>query len=138
MVNIGESYSSALKRFYALERSLAKKPEIKAQYCENLKTCEACHHMTEVKNDYNREGYYLSRHAVIQKSSLTTRLRVVFDGSAKSATGLSLNDVLVVGPTIQDNLFSLLTRFRSHAYVLTADIDKMYRQFLVHPRDELN
>ena len=40
----------------------------------------------------------------------------------------------MVGPAIQDTLFSLLTRFRSHTYVLTADIEKMYRQILVHPQ----
>ena len=43
----------------------------------------------------------------------------------------------MVGPTIQNDLFSLLTRFRSHTYALTADIEKMYRQVLVHPDDAL-
>ncbi|XP_033222715.1 uncharacterized protein LOC117176570 [Belonocnema kinseyi] len=41
----------------------------------------------------------------------------------------------MVGPTIEADLFTLLTRFRSHAYALTADIKKMYRQVLVHPDD---
>ena len=62
--------------------------------------------MTEVKSASPREGYYLPHHAVIKRSSSTTQLRVVFDGSLKSATGLSLNDVLMVGPTIQNDLFS--------------------------------
>jgi hypothetical protein len=34
----------------------------------------------------------------------------------------------MAGPTIQDSLFSILTRFRTHRYALTADIEKMYRQ----------
>ena len=133
VADLGESYTSALKRFYALERSLAKKPIVRSLYIENLKTYEATGHMSELKNDLTHEGYYLPHHAVIKESSITTQLRVVFDGSAKSATGLSLNDVLMVGPAIQDTLFSLLTRFRSYTYVLTADIEKMYRQILVHP-----
>lgn len=37
----------------------------------------------------------------------------------------------MVGPTIQDDLFTLLLRFREHTYVLVADIEKMYRQFLL-------
>ncbi|XP_043256445.1 uncharacterized protein LOC122399668 [Colletes gigas] len=38
-------------------------------------------------------------------------------------------------PTIRDDLYSILLRFRCHSYVLTADIEKMYRQIVVHPQD---
>lgn len=72
--------------------------------------------------------YYFPHHGVLKNSSITTKLRVVFDGSAKSSTGISLNDVLRVGPTIQDDLFSILIRFRKHNYVIKGDITKMYRQ----------
>jgi len=48
-------------------------------------------------------------------------------------TGCSLNDSLMVGSTIQEDLFSILTGFRIFKYALTADINKMYRQFLVDP-----
>jgi len=41
--------------------------------------------------------------------------------------GLSLNDVLLVGPIIQDPLFTHLLRFCEYKYVLFADIEKMYR-----------
>ncbi|XP_029157246.1 uncharacterized protein LOC114929752 [Nylanderia fulva] len=39
----------------------------------------------------------------------------------------------MVGPTLQDDLFSILSRFRTFTYALTADITKMYRQVLVDP-----
>ncbi|XP_078051526.1 uncharacterized protein LOC144477665 [Augochlora pura] len=81
------------------------------------------------------EGFYLPHHAVVKPSSETTKTRVVFDGSARSSSGLSLNDTLLTGPTIQDDIFSLLVRFRAHTYVLTGDIEKMYRQFLVRNED---
>ncbi|XP_029054752.2 uncharacterized protein LOC114882037 [Osmia bicornis bicornis] len=90
--------------------------------------------MTQVENA-DTPGFYLPHHAVIKPSSTTTKLRVVFDGSAKTSNGLSLNDALMVGPTIQDDLFSLLLRFRMHAFVITGDIEKMYRQFLVRAED---
>lgn len=80
-------------------------------------------------------GYYLPHHAVIKDRSLTTKARVVFDGLAKSSTGLSLNDMLMAGPTIQDDIFSLLLRFRGHQYVLPGDIKKIYRQFKVREED---
>lgn len=41
----------------------------------------------------------------------------------------------MTGPTIQDDIFSLLLRFRIYTYVLTGAIEKMYRQFLVRPED---
>lgn len=62
-------------------------------------------------------------------------MRVVFGGSAKTTTGISLNDALLVGPTIQADLFSLLIRFRQHPIVITGGIEKMYRQFLVRKED---
>ena len=37
----------------------------------------------------------------------------------------------MVGPTIQDDLFSTVTRFRTFIYALTADIEQMYRQIQV-------
>ncbi|XP_076661051.1 uncharacterized protein LOC143364796 [Halictus rubicundus] len=82
-------------------------------------------------------GFYLPHHAVIKPTSLTTKVRVVFDGSAKTNTNLSLNDTLRIGPTLQDDLLSPLLRFRMHTYVLTGDIEKMYRQFLIRPEDRI-
>ncbi|XP_033229232.1 uncharacterized protein LOC117180818 [Belonocnema kinseyi] len=82
-------------------------------------------------------AFYLPHHAVVKEDSLTTKIRVVFDGSAKTSSGVSLNDTLMVGSKIQDDLFDLLSRFRSHLFVLTADIEKMYSQVLVHPDDTI-
>lgn len=67
------------------------------------------------------------------ESSETTRLRVVYDSSAKTSSGVSFNDIQHVGPVVQDDLFSILMRFRQHKYVVTADVEKMYRQILVKP-----
>lgn len=86
------------------------------------------------KIDSENKIFYLPHHAVINESSSTTKLRVVFDASAKSSTGISLNDVLLIGPTVQDELFEILLRFRQFEVVLTADIEKMYRQVNVVPK----
>ena len=77
-------------------------------------------------SDESTPGYYIPHHAIVMVASATTKTRVVFDASAKTSNGLSLNNFLIVGPTIQDKLFGHLLRFRMHAYVLTADIEKMY------------
>ena len=59
----------------------------------------------------------------------------VFDSSCRSSNGLSLNDTLLVGPTIQQDLYSIVLRFRTYQIAFTADIAKMYRQVRIHQYD---
>ena len=48
--------------------------------------------------------FYFSLHIVYKESSTTTKVRAVFDASAKTASGVSLNDQLQVGPTVHPPL----------------------------------
>jgi hypothetical protein len=71
--------------------------------------------------------FYLPIHAVYKAASTTTKVRAVFDASTKSSTGVSLNDTLLVGPTIHQPLIDVLLHFHLFPIALTADISKMYR-----------
>ena len=51
----------------------------------------------------------------------------MFDASAKSSSGVSPNDLLLVGPTVHSPLIDVLLRFRLQRVALTADVSKMYR-----------
>ncbi len=51
----------------------------------------------------------------------------MFDGSAKSTSGVSINDQLLVGPTVHSSLVDVLLRFRMHRIALTTDVSRMYR-----------
>lgn len=106
--------------------------ELKTEYIKFLTEYEQLGHMTKVsEGSIASPHFYLPHHAVVKETSLTTKVRVVFDGSAKTSTGISLNDTQYIGPKIQHDLFSILLRFRKHTYVITADIAKMYRQVLI-------
>ena len=70
-------------------------------------------------------------------SSAATKLRVAFDGSAKTTSGVSLNDRLMVGPNLREDLLFILTRFRFHLVALSADIAKMYRQVELDDEDRV-
>uniref|UniRef100_V5I888 Uncharacterized protein n=1 Tax=Anoplophora glabripennis TaxID=217634 RepID=V5I888_ANOGL len=137
--NFENSRDIAEKRFYSLEKRFRQDPNLKKSYVEFMREFEELGHMCKIKNDSSDDStlnknapiYYLPHHAVKKDSSLTTKLRVVFDASAKSESGLALNDVLLTGPTIQDDLFSILVRFRKHTFVIIADVLKMYRQILI-------
>lgn len=133
---LGNSYNIAKKRLFYLENKFAKNPTIKKAYSEFLNEYESLNHMSVVKHyDINNEGFFLPYHAILKEDKLTTKIRVVSDGSAKDSNGFSLNDSLMVGPTIQEDIFSIFTRFRTFPFVLTADLTKMNRQILVAPED---
>ena len=66
-------------------------------------------------------------HAVTKDSNTTPQLFVVFDASAKSRSGTSLNDQLLVGPTVNAPLLDVLLRFRLHRVAVTTDVSQMYQ-----------
>ena len=74
-------------------------------------------------------------HAVYKENSTSMKLRVVFDASAKTSSGASLNDTLMVGPTLHPTLETILLRFRSYTIALTGDISKMFRVVELSPAD---
>lgn len=134
---LGTTIKMATTRFLNLERKLQQVKTLKAEYIRFMKEYIGLGHMQEVINEKEipKRSFYLPHHAVIKESSLTTKVRVVFDASARSSSGLALNDVLMCGPTVQEDVFAILARFRKHQYVLTADVEKMFRQVKISKED---
>ena len=62
-------------------------------------------------------------------------IRAVFDASAKSSSGVSLNDLLLVGPTVHSSLVDVLLHFLFHRVALTVDVSKMYRAIELTPEN---
>ena len=73
-------------------------------------------------------NYYLPHPCVLKEDSSTTKLRVVFDASSKTTTGVSLRECLLVGLKVQEDLSDILLRFRFFKVAMSADIAKRYRQ----------
>ncbi|XP_062713379.1 uncharacterized protein LOC134290294 [Aedes albopictus] len=131
-----DSRTTALKRLHGMERRFATNDQLKALYVDFVQEYLSMNHMREVDGGEDKLAYYLPHHAVLKPESTTTKLRVVFDGSCRSSSGISLNDGLMVGPVVQDDLFSIILRFRSWEFVLVADIAKMYRMVKVAEDDQ--
>ncbi|XP_046420473.1 uncharacterized protein LOC124179783 [Neodiprion fabricii] len=89
----------------------------------------------DVTSARTEDTFVLPHQPVICPESITTKLRVVFDASAKTSLGTSLNDKLLIGPNLQKDLFEIILRFGSHKVVLTADITAMFRQIRVREED---
>ncbi|XP_011858074.1 PREDICTED: uncharacterized protein LOC105555659 [Vollenhovia emeryi] len=135
-VRLGNSSEFALKRFISLERRFARDPDLKLGYCKFMQDYLSQGHMTLVEDENQKSEHYVLPHqAVVRPDSVTTKLRVVFDASAKTTANTSLNDKLIAGPNLQGNLIGIILRFRTYEHVVTADIASMFRQILVAEED---
>nr|CAH7768785.1 unnamed protein product [Callosobruchus chinensis] len=132
---LGDSLAGAKKRFLSLESKLTKNDCLRKMYCDFMEEYAKLGHMERVKVTGNELCYYMPHNGILREDSLTTKLRVVFDASAPTSSGFSLNHLQMAGPTIQQELLNILLRFRQHKYVVAADIAKMYRQALVQPNE---
>ena len=75
--------------------------------------------------------WYLPHHGVTSGN----KLRIVFDASA-TFQGTSLNEALLKGPSLLQPQFGVITRFRERAVAVSADIKRMFNQFLVSKQDQ--
>ena len=135
---LGESRGRALHRAQANEKSLIKGGRF-SEFQAVMNEYITLEHAVAVRpNDIltpPSQHYYMPVHAVRKESSTSTKVRAVFDASAPSASGVSLNDLLAVGPTLQPTLEKTLLRFRSYCVAISGDISKMYREILLSPVD---
>ena len=137
---LGDSLDQATRRFMSMERRLDRDHDLKAKYEKFVNEFIEMDHLEEIPPDQIEKSddkkYYLPHHSVVKEASTTTKLRVVFDGSAVTSSGVSLNDTLMAGAKQQDDIFYHLTRFRFFKIALSADIAKMYRQVKLQDEDK--
>lgn len=132
---LGNSRVAAERRLRHIERRLSEQPTLRAQYQDFMNEYALLGHMKVANRPATKASYFLPHHFVVKESSSTTRLRVVFDASCKTTSGRSLNDLQLIGPRLQEDMATIVMRFRKHAVALTADITKMYRQVAVNEAD---
>ncbi|XP_074101282.1 uncharacterized protein LOC141528902 [Cotesia typhae] len=98
---------------------------------------ETLGHMVAVPKDAPepQHPYYLPHHGVLREQSTSTKLRVVFNGSCKTTSQVSLNDIQHTGPKTQRDIIDVLLWIRRYKYIFMTDIVKMFRQIQVHQND---
>ncbi|XP_050056095.1 uncharacterized protein LOC126549771 [Aphis gossypii] len=129
---LGPSRTMALNRLYNLERRLTKDPDLYSAYRKFMNDYLSLGHMRPA---INPGKYFIPHHPVVKRSNDNIKIRVVFDASARSSTGYSLNDCLATGPKLQLDISNVLLRSRFHKYLFIADIEKMYRQINICEED---
>ena len=70
--------------------------------------------------------HYMPHHPVVKQNKSTTKVQIVYDGSASSPDNLSLNGCLQVGPNLIPKMFNIMSRSRCHQVALVADTEKAF------------
>jgi len=123
-----DNYALSVRRLEGLIRRLRNTPKLLGEYNATIQD-QVKRGIVEVvpSLEKTQEGrlHYLPHHAVVKSDRETTKLRIVYDASARSG-GPSLNDCLYTGPKFNQNIFDILVRFRSYRVALIADIEKAF------------
>ena len=127
------SYHLCESRLRSLHHKLRKEPtllseynniiqdQLKAGIVEKVPTEDLTNEKTATRS------HYLPHLAVVRKDRETTKVRLLYDGSAKTSKHeKSLNDCLQTGPNYIPHVFNMLANFRKNPVALTADIEKAF------------
>lgn len=136
-VELGDSKQIAIRRFMALERRMKTQLRFKEKYVQFMDEYLKLGHMRSSDFDVEsgQEYYILPHHGVFKRSGDTDKIRVVFDGSAKTSSGVSLNDCLFSGEKLQSDITKIILYFRLPLIVFTTDVKMMFRMTWIHPED---
>ena len=80
--------------------------------------------------------FYIPHKPVIRETAESTKLRVVYDASARAHDKApSLNDCLHASPPLQNQLWAVLVRARFHPILTTGDIKQAFLQVRISEQD---
>ncbi|XP_038165126.1 uncharacterized protein LOC119799356 [Cyprinodon tularosa] len=125
----------AIVRLSHLKRKLLRDEDHRKEYIKFMEEVIENGYAEEVHEE-GKEGekWYIPHHGVYHAKK-PDELRVVFDCSAKYK-GTSLNDHLLTGPDLMNNLNGVLLRFRLNSTAFMCDVEKMFYQFHVKESDQ--
>ena len=82
------------------------------------------------------EEFYIPHKAVVREAAESTKLRNVYDASAReSEKSPSLNECLDAGPPLQNKLWAVLVRIRFQPVALTGDMKQGFLQVRIREED---
>ncbi|XP_073246936.1 uncharacterized protein [Porites lutea] len=115
-----DNFDLCVTRLNCLEELLKKDEELLQEYDSIFKAqLEAGIIELVPKDEEDFEGaHFLPHHGALREDRETTKMRIVFDGSARADKNTySLNDCLENGPNLTPHVFEVLAKFRSYPNV---------------------
>lgn len=124
---VPDNYKICYRRLLGLITNLNKDAQLKEDYIKVFESYEKegiisrCH-------DSGLPGHvhYLPHRPVVRSDKETTKVRPVFDASAKEKGGMSLNDCLYAGPSLLRRIFDIIIRFCFKPIAVIADIKQAF------------
>ena len=130
------NYEMALRRLENTEKRLHRSPDVAQAYNKCIEQYSVKGYITKIQEpERSTSRWYLPHFPVIKPEKETTKVRIVFDASARYK-GQSLNDLIQQGPKLQRDLFDVLLRFRRQPVALVCDIAEMYLRIGIAPEDQ--
>ena len=130
------NFTVAKQRTNQLVKRLSQTPELLKVYSRIIAEQEAkcfIEHLDDQSTTHT--GVHYIPHHAVEKDS-TTPMRIVFDCSCRqSSKHPSLNDCLIIGSPCDNDLCTLLVRFRSHTFGLSTDTEKAFLHVRLLPDD---
>ncbi|GFV25538.1 integrase catalytic domain-containing protein [Trichonephila clavipes] len=101
---LGNTKGIAISRLLAMERRFQVDTDFERQYKNFMVEYESLGHMMPVENNeksMDPKIYFLPHHAVMKGDSVSTKLRVVFDGTCKPSNRNSINSILGIAHCVE-------------------------------------
>ena len=124
----------AYARLFQLMKKFVQDPSFAVQYALTIKDYIAKYAEEVLDPDAPTDGpvCYLPHRAVVRPDRSTTKIRIVFDGSAKCGRDeVCLNDCLMQGPNLVQCIAACLINFRTGKYAFSSDLEKAFLQILI-------
>ena len=137
--NVPHNKHIAKKRLSHTVQKLKKDPELLRKYHGALEEFVDLG-FTEMVPDQelepsNKAISYLPHRPVVKQERSTTKIRPVFDASAHEKGKPSLNDCILIGPSLNPEILALLLKFRVNPVALVGDLEKAFPQIKLDARD---
>ncbi|XP_053395705.1 uncharacterized protein LOC128555912 [Mercenaria mercenaria] len=128
--NLPVNRELALGRLKSCLNKMKNKPDLLQKYDAVMKD-QLSKGVIEKVEQSKTDGlvHYLPHHAVITPQKATTKIRVVYDASARTRKeNKSLNECMYRGPVMLQDLCGMLLRFRIQHVAVVTDIEKAFLQ----------
>ena len=131
-----DNYLLSLKRLNKLKERLNGNRELLKHYDEIFQGQV----QAGIKEEVHDKGEcgnvtYLPHREVVKDQSVTTKVRIIFDASARLKGQPCLNDILHKGPCLNPELYNLLLQLRVYPIAITGDTEKAYLQISADEKD---
>uniref|UniRef100_A0A914W323 Peptidase aspartic putative domain-containing protein n=1 Tax=Plectus sambesii TaxID=2011161 RepID=A0A914W323_9BILA len=132
------NYTLCMARLMSTLKRLKEQPDLLQKYDDIMKE-QLQKGIIEPVEDLDQHSgivHYLPHHPVITPNKATTKVRIVYNASARARRGAkSLNDCLYRGPLLLPDLCGMLMRFRTYEIAIMADVEKAFLQLGLEEAD---